>query len=265
LVTSDHNIWAAGTHLSKDTQYSVLLHYSTKTDSFEVVEDVDGLLRPNDSSVEKTIDWGKDRILKESPDGMVLFVLRGEIYSYNLTTNKAEEIFANSEMQVASIESDPRGFIWFTVTEDDRLWMLHPDSNQLKSFVLPDLYPGTDRLKGKYFRDGYTLYLDSHERLWVPAWGYLDTNNEEYKWQVLPAMPLFVNLYDLYYVYAWDKANTFETKDDSIWFTSMNGVIHYDMETGSTCWIAPETGPVAESPDGVLWILLKEQLYQYKP
>ena len=86
--------------------------------------------------------------------------------------------------------------------------MIHPGIDQPRSFELPDFYLGTDEPKGEYFRDGYTLYIDSHERLWIPAWGFLDTKKEDYTWQILTPTPLFVNLYDLDYVYTWDKANT---------------------------------------------------------
>jgi ligand-binding sensor domain-containing protein len=99
----------------------------------------------------------------------------------------------------------------------------------------------------------------------MPAWGFLDTNQEEFAWQLLKPSPLFVNLYDTEYVYKWDTANTFEGQDGSIWFTSVNGVIRYDMESEAACWISPESGPIAETTDGSLWILLKEQLYKYDP
>ena len=263
LITKDNNLWVAGTRLSKNEQYTVLLRYDSKKDSFDAVEDVDGLLSPPIGGNEKIIDWGQDRILKESLSGDVLFIFRGGIYSYNPAANRAAVIFSNPEITITAIEADPRDWIWFTILGDDSVWVISPESDQPQSFELPDLYPGTEKLSGKYFRNGYALYLDSHERLWIPAWAFLDTSKQEFTWQILNPSPLFVNLYDSDNIYAWDKAKIFETQDNSIWFTSVNGVIHYDMETETACWISPEPGPIVEMPDGAIGVLLKNQLYRY--
>lgn len=265
LVTKNHTLWAFGKHSSEKEQYAVLLQYNLEKDSFDVIDDVDSILRPKPRSRETVFNFGQDRMLKEAPNGDVLFLFRGGIYSYNPSTNKAAVIYNNPAIIISAIEADPRGLIWFTVPDDDRVWMIRPGSDQPQSFELPSLLPGTVELGGEYFGGSYTLYLDSHERLWIPGWGFLDTSKQEFTWHILNPSPLFVNLYDPDYVYTWDAANTFEAQDDSIWFTSVNGVIHYDMETEAACWISPEPGPIAESPDGSIWILLKNQLYKYEP
>jgi hypothetical protein len=262
LVTRDNNLWISGIHSSSDRQYSVLMHHNIDRDSFDVIDDIDGLFQPDVDVRENIIGAGLHSVLKESLDGDVLFVLRGEIYSYNLLTNKAKVIFDRPEMYALTIESDPRGMIWFTILDDDRVWMIVPATGGLQSFELPILFSELD--KG-YSSHGYTLYLDSRYRLWIPSWGYLDTSKKDFSWQFLVPSPMFVSLYDPEHDFIWDAAKTFESQNGSIWFTSNNGIIYYDLEKGDACWISPKPGPVIEMSDGTLLMLLENQLYEYTP
>lgn len=263
LIMDDHSLWVIGTRISNSENFTSLLQYNSGTESFQAIEDITGLLLPLKNN-EGTKKSGIGNVLKENQRGDLVFAFREGIYSYTPSTNQARVIFLDSKMPVVSVETDPRGFIWFTVIEDDRLWLLRPGADTPESFEVPKTYNGSNLWAGYYFYSGYSLYLDSQLRLWVPAWGYLDTQQAPFTWKTLKPDPLFVNLYDPEAIYIWDHADALVWQDGPIWFRSMNGIIEYDLKTESACWISPESGPIAVTSDGDLWIALKNQLYRYK-
>jgi hypothetical protein len=271
LITEDKIVWVAGVHSSENQQYLVILRYDPIKDSFIAIEDVDRLLNAKLMLEPKINRWdyvpyyGQNRILKVAANNKLLFLFRGAIYSYNPLENKAEFVYGDPDIIISALETDPRGIIWFTVEDDDRVWMISSESDQPKKFELQSLLPGTINHGGEYFGGGYTLYLDSHERLWIPGWGYLDTSKQEFTWHFLSPSPLFINLYDSDYVYIWGEPDTYEMQDGSIWFNFENGLIHYDLETGYACWISPQYGQITQTPNGTIWIMLEDQLYKYAP
>ena len=192
LTTKDNSLWVAGKYSSKNQQYLLLFQYNQEENDFKLIDDVDHLLNSKNGDRDYVPSFGRNRILKESTDGNLLFLLRGDLYSFDPLQNKAEIVYSITNRNVSAIETDPRGMIWFTVVNDDRVWMLEPEGNQTKKVELQGLLPGIIERGGEYFGGGYTLYLDSQKRLWVPGWGFLDTSAQDFSWNFLSPSPLFV-------------------------------------------------------------------------
>lgn len=265
LITKNNSLWVAGKHSSENQQYLLLFQYNQEENDFKLIDDVDHLVNPKNNDRDYVPSFGRNRILKESSNGKLLFLLRGSIYSFNPSQNKAEIVYSNPTETISAIETDPRGMIWFTVVNDDQVWMISTEGVQPKKFELHGLLPGTIKHGGEYFGGGYTLYLDPQKRLWIPGWGFLTTSNQDFNWHFLNPSPLFVNLYDPDYVYIWGEPETYEMRDGSVWFNFQNGVIRYEIGSQSGCWISPKPGRIAETQDGTIWILLNNQLYKYEP
>jgi hypothetical protein len=168
-------------------------------------------------------------------------------------------------MRLFALETDARERIWFTKEDDDRVWMIESKDDPPRQFELQGLFPGTIQHGREYFGGGYTLFLDSQDRLWIPGWGFLDTSKQDFSWQFLNPSPLYVNLYDPDYVYTWGEPETYEMRDGSIWFNFQNGIVQYDISSQSGCWISPIPGRIAETQDNTIWIASNHQLYQYVP
>lgn len=264
LATKDQKVWVAGTHLLP--QYAVLLRFDREEDKFIIAEDSNGVLNKPKSGSEARLPNPFERILRETTDGTLLFLFRDGIYSYDVLNNYVTVLFEDPNMRIASFEPDPRGWIWFTILDDNRVWLLRSRNTKPENFALPELYLGTNKLFGLYFADGFDLYLDSHNRVWIPYWAFLNSNEQDYYWKILPKNPLFVYLHDMDFVYDWDYIYTnLESMDGNMWFRTGNGVIRYNLETDTACLISPESGPIAEGPDGTIWILINNQLYRFDP
>ncbi len=110
------------------------------------------------------------------------------------------------------------------------------------------------------------LLVDHGGRVWVADFGWLEPNaaHTSYSWHPIQRSTVFISTYDNVFRYKWIRPfSVYQFSDADFWFLSALGTVRFDETSGSWCWAAPTTGPLAEDQGGTLWIV-DGQIYRYK-
>ncbi len=151
-----------------------------------------------------------------------------------------------------SIERDPEGNMWITVTGRDLLTKLDVTTGEITSYEHPQIgddkgvYPHTLRFDDKG-RIWYTLTVSNHVNVFDPA-------TEEFTYHDLPGALDWDGPIPIPIAYGLDVA-----PDQKVWWSQLlaNRIGVFDPESGEVrFWKTPVHGPrrLRVGPDGMVWV-----------
>ena len=238
LFMKDNTLWVRFTMLSSKSDYSILAKYDTQKDSFDIITDIEGLLKPTIKEGFHSTLLG-NTVLESTPDGVIIVVIDGMIYSYDPVTNKANRFVKQMEgLNVYSITVSRNGHIWFITREDSDIRELDLISGSVWNYGSP---PGIDpnNPDDRLTTMNIPMMSDDTGKIWVADYGWLEpTNNEtRYIWHQVIRSTIFISIYDPEYLYKWKRPEAiYQFSDNNIWFSSKLGVINFNVETNQWCW-----------------------------
>jgi hypothetical protein len=267
LEESDGTLWARLVMVGTEPNYSVLATYDSEQDGFSIVTDQGELLKPVPTGGTHYIDTGHVG-LAEAPDGVLVIVLDGKIYTYDPVMNQAKLILGSYNGSfVNTIAVSRNGHIWFIAQNDPSIRELDPIKGTIWNYGSP---PGitmndpADQITSM----PKAIQIDNDGRVWVSDFGWLEPTNQEtrYKWHAISRSSVFISIYDPEYMYLWTRPYTvYQFSDGNIWYVSGIGIVRFNFHTGEWCWKATEFGPLGEDADGNIWLVTtKGQIYEYK-
>jgi hypothetical protein len=268
LVSHDGNLWARFTLLSPDGEYSILARYNPQKDEFSAVTDQDELLKPI------ILGRGLDNVLvhpvlDQTPDGILVVVLDGEIYTYDPVTNQAKQILGDEkELVVNSISVSKDGHIWFITKNELSIHEIDPTNGTIWDYGQPPGITVNDDYKDMLSSMSKAIEIDDAGRVWVSDFGWLESNQKtRYVWHPIVRSPIFISVYDPDFEYVWIRPQAlYQFSDGNMWYQSGGhiGIVRFDIRAGEWCWTATESGPLTEDSSGNLWLVSRGQIYKYK-
>jgi len=109
-----------------------------------------------------------------------------------------------------------------------------------------------------------TLYIDSHQRVWFGARGWIDlSSSDNYEWHFVVPNPVFIDILPGAGTWVWDEPEiTYETTDGRLWYKALRGTGWVDPELGKWCIFTSYGSNALPDSQGNLWILVDDWLYR---
>jgi len=272
LYLQNGEIWA----LLSSAQ-SALAKYDSAKDVFTIIHDKDGLLNRVHNSTIGDIS----SLIGELSDGRLVFILGGEIFSYDPANQKAKKLLdSKSGYIVATIAISRDDTIWFTTERDYVIRSLNPATGRLKGYGKPpSLVRDNENQSELAMISSKAITVDGQGRLWVGYFDRLESDgNGNYVWHELKRPTIFVDdthineTFD-YAVYVYKWTSVFSVKqfsDETIWFVTGVGAAQYDATQDFWCWSTTQpfrgiaSSPIAEDENGDIWMVVDDSNQIYK-
>lgn len=263
FLSQDGVLWGVGTKMHNQglsTQGSLLSRYDSTRDEFEFVYDVEGLLEdvnPISSPIEITEDESGKFWFLGSPIG----VQEVYLFSFDPITLEAEKLLTlPGGIAYSGPVADSKGRIWFyRGGENNQLLNYLPITGSL---VSNDDIPNFNNL-GRVS----VVYLDQKGRLWLDNKGWLDLNLDTGPllwYQLIPSPVFLTDNGEGLSKYGWlAPTNIFQSSNGWLWFTTSQGIIQLNSDTGEWCKFTTGSSPVTEDQNGTIWITVFNNLYSY--
>jgi hypothetical protein len=264
FATHDGNLWIIFITNEYKHEYSILARYDPQKDEFSVVADRDRLLSPP-TNIEMTWDGSAQPVISETPDESLVVALNGEIFLYYSATNEAKRILGRDKgLDVKTIATSKDGHIWFITGNDFSIRELDPVDGTIWNYGPP---PGitSDDSADRLTSMSKAIEIDDAGRVWVSDYGWLEPSQKtRYMWHPIARSPIFIHIDDPEYKYLWIRPEAlYQFSDGNMWYQSGIGIVQFNMQSGSWCWKATESGPLAEDMNGNIWLVAHGQIYKY--
>ncbi|MBI3175909.1 MAG: hypothetical protein HYZ25_19480 [Chloroflexi bacterium] len=262
LYLRNGEIWAI-----LSSSISVLVKYDVAKDEFIIAHDKDNLLNHVYGA---TVD-GKT-FIGELSDGKLIFVLSGEIFSYNPENQEAKKLSGlKTEFRLNTIAVAKDDSIWFTTMDDYVIRSLNPLTSQVKEYGEPPSLVKDNANQTGLARDSLqAITIDNQGRIWVGYFDRLEPDKSgNYTWREIKRSPILVDdthIYDTYdravYVYKWTPVfSVAQFSDRNMWFVTGVGAVWYDASKDNWCWSSTQSfpgdafSPIAEDENGNVWMV----------
>ncbi len=208
-------------------------------------------------------------VFGETDDGKLVVALNGEIFTYNLKTNRARLILDRERGEnVDTIVVSETGQIWFTSYNDLSIRMFDLEDGTLENYGPPPVmdYPYPN-YAGTFLK---AIEIDQQGRIWFLDYGMLELDeNAQYVWQPIERSTIFISINNPEVEYVWIRPRLiYYFSDGNVWYSTGVGgggitIVEYDIEEDKWCWKATKAGPLAEDDNGNIWLVAGSQIYKY--
>jgi hypothetical protein len=189
----------------------------------------------------------------------------GTITNYDLYNGKFNQVIKLDNVIIDNETIAPDGSIYFMDahisygTEIAVIYHYQPANKTIEEIELVNIEPVLDS-----FFSG--IKVDDKGRIWFGDIGWRDENGI---WHRYLTPPLFLTdrMYEGRYKYYFNQEGSngsivAYTSDESVWFSSMNGLTRSNANEEKWCWVTTESSNIIEDSNGYAWILVDNKLYK---
>jgi hypothetical protein len=236
----------------------LLLHFNEQSKDFEPISDQEGLLSRNVENLsianlkidESGIFWMVilNNDFKNDPHRYLL-------YSFNPKTLKSENNNLGIDFD-GELEIGPKNIIYLLNSKKRVVIAYNPQNKLINTYkILSNLDPS----------NGYDLFFDNQNRLWISDMGWFDfsRNTDNPQWFEIVRPSIFLTYIVSGGVWRWGNPGfMFVSSDGLLWFSSTNGTGWLDPSKGKWCIFTSYSTNVFEDSNNNLWVFVNNTLYE---